>query len=107
MVGGDTAAWVRSDDGSNIAAGDVKKGREIIDIWFVKLNNFFRARMKDARYSGGLSVSDIEDNILSNIRMVTDTYLFDDSNNHPPPHISPGVLTTVDTDPTQLTISLL
>ena len=85
MVGGDTAAWVRSDDGSNIVAGDVKKGREILDIWFVKLNDFVRARMKYDRYSRGLSVSDIEDNILSYIRMVTDTELFYDSKNPPPP----------------------
>ena len=109
MVGGDTAAWVRSDDGSNIVAGDVKKGREILDIWFVKLNDFVRARMKYDRYSRGLSVSDIEDNILSYISMVTDTELFDNSKNPPPPHPhpTPGLLTTMDTYPTQPTIPLL
>ena len=70
MVGGDTAAWVRSDDGSNIAARDVNKGRELLDIWFDEANTFVRSRMKEEGYFRGLSVSDIKDDILSNIGWV-------------------------------------
>ena len=80
-MGGDTAAWVRSDDGSNIAARDVNKGRELFDIWFDEANTFVRARMKEEGYSRGLSVSDIEDDILSKMRIGTDTDPADDSEN--------------------------
>ena len=80
-MGGDTAAWVRSDDGSNIAARDVNKGRELLDRWFDEATAFVRARMKEDGYSRGLSVSDIEDDILSNMRMGTDTDPADASEN--------------------------
>ena len=84
MVGGDTAAWVRSDDGSNIAARDVNKGRELLDIWFDEANTFVRARMKEEGYFRCLSVSDIKDDILSNMRMGIDTDPADASENQTP-----------------------
>ena len=73
MVGDDTAVWVRSDDGSNIATRDVNKGRELLDRWFDEATAFVRARIKEDGYSRGISVSDINDDILSKMKIGTDT----------------------------------